>query len=105
VIVSRSVLLVLLTLISPVDSDLRVKDLTAVECLKGGLGGTHVHVFDETVVETTVLIVAVRDNFYMLNGASDRENFGEHVFRDAGAEIANIKMSAPLNCRDWERRG
>jgi len=46
-----------------------------------------------------MLIVTVWDDFYMLDRSSDGENFGEHVFRDAGAQVSDIKMSAPRSIR------
>jgi hypothetical protein len=47
-----------------------------------------------------MLIVAVRNNFNMLYGTGNGKDFGEHVLRDTGAQVSNVKMSTPL-----ERRG
>jgi hypothetical protein len=45
-----------------------------------------------------VLIVTVWNNFNMLYGAGNGEDFGEHVLRDTRAQVSDVKMSTPLNC-------
>lgn len=94
-------LLVLLALVSPVDLDLGVEDLSAVEGLESGLSSSHVHaveqnkngsssivntagqerhvLLNETVVETPVLVVSVRDDLDVLDRSSDGKDLGEHV--------------------------
>jgi len=91
------VLLVLTALICPVDADLCIKDLAAIEGLEGSLGSTHVHVLNETVVETTVLVVTVGDDLDMLNWASDSEYLREHVFGDPRGQVSDIEMGASLS--------
>ena len=91
------VLLVLATLICPIDTDLRIKDLAAVEGLKGCLGSAHIHIFNETVVETTVLVVTVGDDLHVLNWTGDGEDFCEHVFGDSRGEVSDIEMGTSLS--------
>ena len=97
VVMCGGVLLVLAALICPVDTDLCIKDLAAIEGLERSLSSAHVHVLNETVVETTVLVVTVGDDFYMLNWTSDGEDFCEHVFGDPRGEVSNIEMGASLS--------
>jgi hypothetical protein len=84
-------------LIGPIDANLSVEDLAAVESLECSLGSTHVNVLDEPVVEATVLIIAIRNNFNMLDGTGDGEDFGEHVLGDTRAQVSDIKMGTPLH--------
>ena len=81
-VVCGGVLLVLTALICPIDTDLCIKDLSTIEGLEGSLGSTHIHILNETVIETTVLVVTVGDDFYMLDWTSDSEDLCEHVFGD-----------------------
>jgi len=81
-VVRSGVLLVLAALVCPVDTNLGIKDLASVEGLESSFGSPHVHVLDETVVETTVLVVTVGDNLYMLNWTSNSEDLCEHVLSD-----------------------
>lgn len=62
-------------LVCPVHPDLRVKDLAPVQRLEGLFGGSDVGVFDETVVETAVLEIAVWDDL----GLRDRAGYGEYL--------------------------
>ena len=96
VVVTRRVLLILLTLVSPVDADLGVENFAAVEGLESSLCRAHVHVLDETVVETAMLVVTVRDDFNVLDGTSDGEDLGEHVLCHSRTQVPNIKMGPPL---------
>lgn len=91
-----SVFLVLLALVSPVHADLGVEDFAAIEGLESGLGGTHVHVLDEAVVEAAMLVVAVGDDLDVLDGPGDGEDLGEHVLGHSGAEVANVEVSPSL---------
>jgi hypothetical protein len=91
------VFLVLLTLVGPIDANLGIKDFATVESLKSSLGSTHVHVLDETVVETAVLVVSIGNNFNVLDGARDGEDFCEHVLGDTGTEVSDVEMGAPLD--------
>ena len=97
VVMCGGVLLVLTALICPVDAYFCIKDFAAVEGLKGSLGSTHVHVLNETVVETTVLVVTVGDDFYMLNWTSDSEDLREHVLGDPRGKVSDIEMGASLS--------
>jgi len=97
VVMCGGVLLVLAALICPVDTDFCIKDFAAVEGLEGSLGSTHVHVLNETVVETTVLVVTVGDDFYMLNWTSDSEDLCEHVLGDPRGQVSDIEMGASLS--------
>ena len=94
------VLLVLLALISPVDADLGIEDLASVERLKSGLRSTHVHVLDEAIVETAMLVVSVGNDLYMLHGPGHGEDLGKHILRNPGAEVANVKVSPPLGIQE-----
>lgn len=94
-VVVGSVFLVLRTLIRPVNTNLGVEDLAAVEGLKSSLCGAHIHIFDETVVKATVLIIAIGDDFDMLNWSSHREDFREHILSNSRTQVANIKVSPP----------
>ena len=95
-VVRGGVLLVLTALVCPVDADLGIKDFASVKGLEGSLGSTHVHVLNETVVETTVLVVTVGDDLYMLNRTSDGEDLCEHVFGDPRGQVSDVEMGASL---------
>ena len=95
-IVCGGVFLVLAALVRPVDADLGIKDLAAIEGLEGSLGSTHVHVLNETVVEATVLVVTVGDDLYMLNWASDSEDLREHVLGDPRGQVSDVEMGTSL---------
>ena len=90
------VLLVLTALVCPVDTDLRIENLAAIEGLKSSLCSTHVHVLNETIVETAVLVVPVGDNLYMLNRTGDSEDLCEHVFGNPRREVSDVEMGASL---------
>jgi hypothetical protein len=96
VVMARSVLLVLLTLVSPVDSNFGVENFAPVESLQRSLGRTHIHVFHETIVETSVLIITVGNYFDMLYGASNSKNLCQHVLRNTGTQVPDVEMSATL---------
>lgn len=99
VVVTGGVLFVLLALVRPVDANLRVEDLAAIEGLQRSFGSAHVDVLDEAVVEAAMLVVPVRDYFDVLNGPGDGEDFSEHVLGHPRAQISNVKMSTSLgNC-------
>ena len=102
--VIAGVFLVLRTLVSPIDTDFGVENFSAVQSLQSSLRGAHVDIFDKSVVETAVLVVTVRDNFNMLNGASDGEDFSKHVLSHPGAKISNVKMGAPLDWKSDKRK-
>ena len=95
--VRSGVLLILTALICPIDANLCIKYLAAIEGLKGSLSSTHVHVLNETVVEATVLVVAVGDDFYMLDWTSDGEDLGKHVLGDPRGEVSDVEMGASLS--------
>jgi len=90
------VLLVLLTLVSPVDTNFRVENFATVKGLQSGLGSAHVEVLDETIVEAAMLVVTVRDDFDMLDWACDGKDLGEHVLGYARAQVADVEMGPPL---------
>ena len=96
-VVCGGILLVLTTLVCPVDTDLCIENLAAVEGLKGSLRSAHIHVLDETVVEATVLVVTVGDDFDMLNRTSHSEDLCKHVLGDPGGEVSDIEMGTPLS--------
>ena len=89
-VVVGSVLLVLLTLVRPIDADLGVKDLAAVEGLKSGLRGAHVHVLDEAIVQATVLVVTVWDDLDMLDWTGYGKYLREHVLGHPWAQVAHV---------------
>ncbi len=95
-VVTGGILLILLTLVGPIDTDLRVEDLATIQSLQGGLRGTHVHVLDEAVIEPSMLVVPVGDYFNMLNRAGDSEDLCEHVLCHTRAQISDVEMSTPL---------
>jgi hypothetical protein len=97
VVMCGGVLLVLATLVCPIDTDLCIKDLAAVEGLKGSLSSAHIHIFNEAVVETTVLVVTVGDDLHVLDWTSDSEDLCEHVFGDSRGEVSDIEMGASLS--------
>ena len=109
VVMTGGVFLVLLTLVSPVDTNFRVENFAAVEGLQSGLCSTHVEVLDETIVEAAMLVVTVRDDFNMLDWASDGKDLREHVLGDPRAQVADIEMGAPLvdgrSSEEGKRRG
>jgi hypothetical protein len=105
VVVTGRVLLILLALIGPVDTDLSIEDLTAIERLERGFGCTHVDVLDEAIVEATVLIIAVRNNFNVLDRTSNSEDFGEHVLGNTRAQVSDIEMGTPLHLHFIHLRG
>ena len=43
-----------------------------------------------------MLIVAIWDDFYMLNGPCDSEYLCEHIFCDAWTEVPDVKMGTAL---------
>lgn len=88
------VLLVLVTLIHPVDPDFSVKDLAAVECGERLVGRAHVGVLDETIVESTVLEISVLNDFRADDGTGDSKNFGEDVIGDSGRKVADVKVGS-----------
>lgn len=98
VVVVASIFFVLLTLVCPVDTNLGVKNLATVESLERRLRRTHIHVLDETIVETTVLEVAIGDDFDMLNGTSHSEDLRKHILCHARAQVADVEMGPPLRC-------
>lgn len=108
-VMAGGVLLVLLTLVRPVDTNLCVENFAAIKGLQSGLGGTHVKVLDEAIVETAMLVVTVWDNFDMLDWASDGKDLSEHVLSDPRAQVADVEMSPPLvdgrsSVKGWEER-
>lgn len=88
------VLLVLVTLVRPVDPNLGVKDLAAVKCGERLLGRAHVGVLDETIVESTVLEISVLNNFCADDGTSNSKNFREDVVGDPRRKVADVKMGS-----------
>ena len=96
VIVVARVLLVLLALVRPVDADLGVEDLAPVEGLERSFGCAHVHVFDETIVETAVLVVAVRDDLDVLHGTGHSKDLRQHILRHPWAEVSDVEVSPSL---------
>ena len=95
--VTRRVLLVLLALICSIYSDFGIEDLTAVEDLKSGFCGTHVHVLDKAIIKATVLVdAAVRDDLDVLNRTSDGKYLREHVFGHPWAQILHVEVGALL---------
>jgi hypothetical protein len=110
-VVRGGVFLVLTALVCPVDTDLGIKDLAAIEGLEGGLGSSHVYVLNETVVETTVLVVTVGDDLDVLDWTSDSEDLCEHVLGDPRGQVSDIEMGTSLvggvsgvKWRDMNRR-
>ena len=95
-VVCGGVFLVLAALVCPVDADLGIEDLAAIEGLEGGLGSTHIYVLNETVVEATVLVVSVRTDLDMLYWTGDGEDLCEHVFGDPRGQVSDIEMGTPL---------
>jgi hypothetical protein len=77
------VLLVLLTLVGPVDSDLCVKDLSPVQRLHRLLGRSHIGVLDKAIVESTVLEISVLDNLGRDDGSGNGKDLGENQVGDA----------------------
>jgi hypothetical protein len=96
--VTRRVLLVLLALICPIYSDFGIEDLTAVEDLKSGFCGTHVHVLDKAIIKATVLVdAAVRDDdLDVLNWTSDGKYLREHVLGHLWAQIFHVEVGTLL---------
>ena len=95
----RRVLLVLLASICPVYSNFGVEDLTAVEDLKSGFCGTHVHVLDEAMIKATGVLVdaAVRDDdLDVLNWTSDGKHLREHVLGHPWAQIFHVEVGTLL---------
>ena len=93
---SGGILLVLLTLVSPVDTNFCVENFATIEGLQSGLGSTHVEVLDETIVEAAMLVVTVWDDFDMLDRTSDGKDLGEHVLGYPRAQVADVEMGPPL---------
>jgi hypothetical protein len=50
-----------------------------------------------------VLVVAVGDDFDVLDGTGHSEDLGEHVLRDARAQVSDVKVSPPLHFRHPEK--
>ena len=96
VVVVARVLLILLALVGPVDADFGVENLAPVEGLEGSLGCAHIHVLNETIVETAVLIVAVWDDLDVLHRTGHSEDLGQHIFRHPRAEVSDIEVSPSL---------
>ena len=98
------VLLVLLALIRPIHTDLRVEDLTTIESLKGGLRGTHIHVLDEAIVKAAVLVIAVWDDLDVLNRTSHSKYLRKHVLGHPRAQISHVEVGPLLtrNCKDQD---
>lgn len=88
------VLLVLVTLIRPVDPDLGVKDLAAVECGERLVGRAHVGVLDETIVESTMLEIPVLNDLCADDGTGDSKNLCEDVVGDSGRKVADVKVGS-----------
>ena len=84
VVVVARVLLILLALVCPVDANFCVEYLATVESLEGCLCGAHVHILDEAVVQAAMLVVAVWNNFDVLDRASDSEYLCKHVLGHTG---------------------
>ena len=88
----------LLALICPIDSDFGVEDLTAVEDLKSGFCGTHVHVLDKAMIKATGVLVdaAVRKDLDVLNRTSDGKYLREHVLGHPWAQIFHVDVGTLL---------
>lgn len=95
-VMSSGVLFVLLTLVSPVDTNFCVKNFATIEGLQSGLGSAHIKVLDEAIVEAAMLVITVWDDFDMLNWASDGEDLREHVLGHPRAQVTDIEMGSPL---------
>ena len=98
--VIRRVLLVLLALICPIYSDFGVEDLTAVEDLKSGFCGTHVHVLDKAIIKATY--VAVPDDLDVPNRTNDSKYLREHVLGHPWAQTFHVE--GPLLAGDTRIR-
>jgi hypothetical protein len=97
VVVTGGVFLVLLTLVSPVDADLGIEDLAAIESLESRFCSAHIDILHKTIVEAAMLIVAIGNNFNMLNRPCDGKDLAEHVLSDARAQISNVEVGTPLH--------
>lgn len=99
-VVTGGILLILLALICPINSNFSIKYFATIEGLKGGFRSTHVDIFHKAIVETSVLVVPVWNDFDMLNGSSDSENLGQHVLCDTGTQVPDIQMSPSLGDKE-----
>ena len=90
------VLLVLLALVRPIHTDLRIEDLTTIEGLEGSLRGTHIHVLDEAIVKATMLVIAVWDDLDVLNRTSHSKYLRKHVLGHPRAQISHVEVGSLL---------
>lgn len=86
------ILPILIPLIRPIHPYIRIEYLPPIQSRQRLICRTHVGVFDETVIEASMLEISILDDFRLNDGSGDGEDLGEHVVGHSRGEIADVEM-------------
>jgi hypothetical protein len=86
------VLFVCISLIRPIDSNIGIKQFSSIKRLESLVGCSHIRIFDESIVHTTMGEISILDNLGRDDGTGDRKDLGEHVVGYSRREVADVEM-------------